>query len=82
MAIKSMGIIRLHDNMNLNEINQVRVKISDLKGNEKITHLFADQLPTNSTYNDLYMRRKPSPKGENLLDYKTSVFVGSVSPDP
>jgi hypothetical protein len=36
MAIKSMGIIRLHDNMNLNEINQVRVKISDLKGNEKI----------------------------------------------
>ena len=36
MAIKSSGIIRLHDNMNLNEINQVRVKISDLKGNEKI----------------------------------------------
>ncbi len=36
MTIKSMGIIRLHDNMNLKEIDQVKNKISDLKGNEKI----------------------------------------------
>jgi len=36
MTIKSMGIIRLHDNMNLKEIDQVKDKISDLKGNEKI----------------------------------------------
>ena len=36
MTIKPIGVIRLHDNMNLNEIKQVENKILALKGNEKI----------------------------------------------
>jgi hypothetical protein len=74
MAIKSMGIIRLHDNMNLHEINQVRVKISDLKGNEKIRAKINDSGKSNATIFAVY-KNTFSERSLHKLEKLKNIFI-------
>ncbi len=61
MTIKPIGVIRLHDNMNLNEIKQVENKISVLKGNEKIrsriTNLGKNKVTIFEVYKNTFSER-------------------------
>lgn len=61
MTIKPIGVIRLHDKMNLNEIKQVENKILALKGNEKIrsriTNLGKNKVTIFEVYKNTFSER-------------------------